>query len=67
MAALERRLPEPVNMGVVGKSIVVVMNMETEVGARCGLLVVGEAVNTAIVAAKEILDEFDRCHEEAVH
>lgn len=60
IAAVEGRLPERMNLGVVGQSIVLVMNMETEAGAKCCALVVGEAVNSAILAASDILNEFEK-------
>lgn len=67
MAALDGRAPEKMNLGVVGRSIVLVMNMETEAGAKCGALVVGEAVNTAIIATAEILAEFEAERDEQRH
>lgn len=60
LAALDGALPERMNLGVVGQSIVLVMNMETKAGAQCGLVVVGEAVNTAIEAASLLLTEFEQ-------
>lgn len=57
LAALDRRLPERMNLGVVENSIVVVMNMETALSAHCGLIVVAEAVNVAIEAAGQALSE----------
>lgn len=67
LAALERRLPEPMNMGVVGTSIVVVMNMDSELGANMGLMVVAEAVNTAIEAATAALGEIEQARGQRRH
>lgn len=67
VAALDGRLPQSMNMGIVGNSVVVVMNMQSNHTAQFGLMIVGGAINTAIEAATQALLEYEVGRDEPRH